>query len=131
MNHVALDTRVSPLIFSPRGHRTSSPTNRDVSSRIEKPSTNTFASREHLSLALEAGYLIGEQPVCLGVAESVLSKQIDDLEPTLTRNGYSWRDLAEQFGAKQAEIKAMFRNQLEPGRSKELREQMLAAGLPI
>lgn len=48
-----------------------------------------------------------------------------------SRNGYSWRDLAEQFGAKQAEIKALFRNQLEPGRSKELREQMLAAGLPL
>jgi len=86
---------------------------------------------KHLSLALEAGYLIGEQPVSLAVAESVLSKQLDDLEPTLTRNGYSWRDLAEQFGAKQAEIKALFRNQLEPSRSKELREQMLAAGLPI
>jgi len=77
------------------------------------------------------GYQIGEIPVSAAVAESVLSKQLDDQEPTLTRNGYSWRDLAEQFGAKQTEIKALFRNQLEPGRSKELREQMLVAGLLI
>lgn len=86
---------------------------------------------KHLSLALEAGYLAGEHPVTVGVAESVLSKQLNDLEPTLTRNGYTCQDLAEQFGAKPTEIKALFRNQLEPGRSKELREQMLAAGLPL
>jgi len=33
------------------------------------------------------------------VAESVLSKQINDLEPTLTRHGYGVKDLAEQFNA--------------------------------
>jgi AraC-like DNA-binding protein len=61
----------------------------------------------------------------------VLSKQLDDIEPTLTRHGYRLRDLAEQFGAKPAEVKALFNNQLEPNRARELREQMLAAGLPL
>ncbi len=86
---------------------------------------------QHLAMALEAGYQTGERPVSVDVAQSVLSKQLDDLEPTLTRHGYSSRDLAEQFGAKPAEIKALFTNQLEPNRARELRDQMQAAGLPM
>jgi hypothetical protein len=86
---------------------------------------------QHLTLALEAGYQIGERPVSLATAESVLSKQLDDLEPTLTRHGYRLKDLADQFGARPAEIRALFSNQLQPERARELREQMLAAGLPL
>ncbi len=85
----------------------------------------------HLSLALEAAYQAGEQPVTASVVESVLSRQIDDLEPTLTRRGYRTKDLVELFDAKATEIKAMFNNTLEPTRSTELREKMLRAGLPI
>lgn len=85
----------------------------------------------HLSLALEAAYQAGEQPVTASVVESVLSRHIDDLEPTLTRHGYRTKDLVELFDAKATEIKAMFNNTLEPARSTELREKMLRAGLPI
>jgi type II secretory pathway predicted ATPase ExeA len=38
----------------------------------------------HLTLALEAGYQTGETPVSAELVESVLSRQLDDLEPTLT-----------------------------------------------
>ena len=62
---------------------------------------------------------------------SVLSRQIDDLEPTLTRHGYRVRDLVEQFDVKPAEIKALFNNTLDAGRSTLLREKMLRAGLPL
>jgi hypothetical protein len=65
------------------------------------------------------------------MVESVLSRQIDDLEPTLTRNGYRLKDLAEQFDAKPAEFKALFGNTLDPTRASELRDKMLRAGLPI
>jgi len=85
----------------------------------------------HLGLALEAAYQIGERPVSAGVVESVLSRQIDDLEPTLTRHGYRTKDLTELFDAKTAEIKALFNNTLEPARATELREKMLRSGLPI
>ena len=54
----------------------------------------------HLTLTLEAGYQTGERPVSVAVVESVLSRHIDDLEPTLTRNGYRMKDLVEQFNAK-------------------------------
>lgn len=85
----------------------------------------------HLTLALEAGYQAGERPISADVVESVLSRQIDDLEPVLTRHGYRAKDLMEQFDAKPAEIKAFFTQTLDPVRTIELREKMLAAGLPI
>ncbi len=86
---------------------------------------------QHLMLAMEAAYHVGEKPVTGAIVESVLSKQIDELEPKLTRHGYDLRGLAEQFNAKPAEIKLLFRGQLDPARTKELTEQMLTAGLPI
>ncbi|MES2355527.1 MAG: AAA family ATPase [Pseudomonadota bacterium] len=85
----------------------------------------------HLTRALEAGYEAGEKPVSASVVESVLLKQIDDLEPTLKRMGFGVRDLAEQIEAKPAEIRALFDNQLDPARTTELREKMLRAGLPV
>ena len=36
-----------------------------------------------------------------------------------------------QFDAKPAEIRAMFNHQLDPARTAELRDRMLAVGLPI
>jgi hypothetical protein len=47
--------------------------------------------------------------VTAAIAESVISKQIDELEPKLTRNGYDVRGLAEQFHAKTAELKTGLR----------------------
>lgn len=85
----------------------------------------------HLTLALEAGYQAGEKPVPVEVVESILSRHIDDLEPTLTRHGYRIKDLTEQLDAKSADIKALFNNTLDPVRATELREKMLRAGLPI
>lgn len=49
------------------------------------------------------------------LVETVLSRQLDDLEPTLARYGYRLKDMTEQFDAKAAEI----------------RERILAVGLPI
>lgn len=87
--------------------------------------------QQHLSLAFEQAYRLGEKPVTVAVIESILSKQIDELEPTLTRHGYNVKSLSEQFNAKPGEIRSLFRGQLEPSRARELQEQMLAAGLPL
>lgn len=74
---------------------------------------------------------MGEKPVTAAVVESILSKQIDDIEPTLTRHGYNVKSLSEQFNAKPAEIRSLFQGQLDPTRTRELQGQMLAAGLPL
>lgn len=98
-----------------------------LSERLRTP----LQIEQHLMLAMEAAYHVGEKPVTRVIVESVLSKQIDELEPKLTRHGYDVRGLAEQFNAKPAEIKSLFRGQLDAARTKELTEQMLSAGLPI
>ena len=85
----------------------------------------------HLTLVLEAGYQTGEKPVTAEVVETVLSRQLGDPELTLARHGYRLKDMTEQFDAKAAEIRAMFSNQLDPKRTAEICERMLAAGLPI
>jgi hypothetical protein len=84
-----------------------------------------------LALALDVGYQTGERPVSVAVIESVLSGHINDLEPTLTHNGYRMKDLVEQFNAKAHEFKSLFNNTLDPERASELRDKMLAAGIPL
>ena len=111
----------------------------DISDVLEPAALELIAARlktplqieQHLTLAFEAAFQAGEKPVSATVVESVLSKQLDDLEPTLTRHGYNIKSLADQFGAKPTELRALFSGQLEPSRMRELQDQMLAAGLPL
>ena len=63
---------------------------------------------QHLTLAFEEGFRVGEKPVTAEVVEAVLSRQLDELEPKLTRHGYNVRILSEQFNAKPAEIKRSY-----------------------
>jgi type II secretory pathway predicted ATPase ExeA len=98
-----------------------------LASRLRTP----LQIEQHLTLALETGYQASEKPVGEAIADSVLSKQIDDLEPTLMRHGYSVKVLCELLGTKPAEVRALFRQALEADRARELKEQLLAAGLPV
>lgn len=85
----------------------------------------------HLTLALEASYQTGDMPVTAELVETVLSRQLYDLEPTQARHSYQLKHMTEQFDAMATEIRAMFSYQLEPKRTAEIRERMLAASLPI
>ena len=73
---------------------------------------------------------MGVKPIDADIIEAVLSRQINDLEPLLTRNGYDLRSLVEQFDAKPAEIRQLLRGELDAGRTRELMDEMRAAGLP-
>lgn len=61
--------------------------------------------QQHITQALEAGYLTGERPITAELVDSILSRKLDDLDPTLTRLGYRLIDMVEQFDAKPAEIR--------------------------
>ena len=74
-----------------------------LASRLRTP----LQIEQHLTLALETGYQASEKPVGEAIVDSVLSKQIDDLEPTLTRHGYTAKVLTEMLGTKPGEIKAL------------------------
>jgi hypothetical protein len=98
-----------------------------LASRLRTP----LQIEQHLTLALETVYQASEKPIGEAIVDSVLSKQIDDLEPTLSRHGYTAKVLAEMLGTKRAEIKAMFKQNLEADRARDLKEKMLAARLPV
>jgi len=63
------------------------------------------------------------------VVEAILSRQLNDLELQLTRNGHDTHSLVEQFDAEPSEIRQLLRGDLDPGRSRELVDEM-RAGLP-
>ena len=86
---------------------------------------------QHLTLALETGFQASEKPITEAIADSVLSKQIDGVEATLNRNGYTTRVLTEMLGVKAGELRGLFKNELGAERTRDLKEQMLSAGLPV
>jgi type II secretory pathway predicted ATPase ExeA len=86
---------------------------------------------QHLTLTFEEGFRVGEKPVTADVVQSVLSRHLEDLEPKLTRHGYTVRSLVEPFNAKPAEIRLFLRGELDANRTRELSDRMVAAGLPI
>jgi type II secretory pathway predicted ATPase ExeA len=98
-----------------------------LASRLRTP----LQIQRHLALALETSYRTGGPPVSADLLEEMLSKQFDDLEPTLVRNGYRVKDLVEQFDLKATEVKAFLNGRLDPKRTIELQDRMLAAGLPL
>ncbi|RVP44366.1 AAA family ATPase, partial [Sinorhizobium meliloti] len=85
----------------------------------------------HLTLAFEQGFRLGAKPVTAEVVEQVLSRAIDDLEPTLTRNGYDSAALVTQLNARPSDIRAFLAGTLDPEHSRELTEQLRQAGLPV
>ena len=72
-----------------------------------------------------------DKPITAEVVGTVLSRQLDELEPRLTRDGYNVKSLAMQFHTKPAEIRRFLRGALNEQRTHELTEQMRAAGLPL
>lgn len=110
-----------------------------VSAMIEEAAIGLLADRlrtplqieQHLNLAFDHGFRSGVKPITAEVVETVLSRQLDELEPRLTRHGYNVKSLATQFHTKPAEIRQFLRGALNEQRTHELTEQMRAAGLPL
>jgi type II secretory pathway predicted ATPase ExeA len=85
----------------------------------------------YLTRALEQAYQVGGKPITSAVIDTVLSKEIDDLEPKLTRQGYHVRSLSELLNVRPSEIKAFLRGQVDASRAQDLQAQMLRAGIPL
>ena len=85
----------------------------------------------HLDLAFDAAFRAGAKPVPVEIVDGVLSRAIDDLEPRLIRNGYDAATLAREFATKPAEIRSFLSGGLEAERTRELTEQLRAAGVPL
>jgi len=71
----------------------------------------------YLTRAFEEAHKVGQKPVGADMIDNVLAKDINGLEPRLTREGYNTKVLPELLNAKPREIKAFLRGQLAPGRT--------------
>jgi type II secretory pathway predicted ATPase ExeA len=85
----------------------------------------------HLTLAFDHAFRLGEKRVSAEVVEQVLSRAIDDLEPTLTRNGYDVPALIVLLHAKPAEIRDFLAGTLAGDRTREFTEKLRVAGVPV
>ena len=111
----------------------------DVGDLIEPAALDVMAIRlntplqfaEHLNRAFEAGFRTGQKPVTAEIVTATLAPDFDDLEPRLTRQGYSPKVLADQFHAKPSEIRRFLNGQLDAGRTRELADRMRAVGLAL
>ena len=111
----------------------------DVDALIEPAALDLMALRlatplqfaEHLNRAFEAGFHTGQKPVTAEIVAATLAPDFDDLEPRLTRQGYSVKILSDQFHAKPSEIRRFLSGQLDAGRTRELADRMRAVGLAL
>ena len=86
---------------------------------------------QYLTLAFEAAHRVGQKPVTIDILETTLAHGLDDLEPHLVRQGYNAKILAELLNVRPSEVRSFLHGQLPPGRTQELREQMLRIGIPL
>ncbi len=85
----------------------------------------------YLTLAVEEAFTIGANQVTAEIVESVVAKDIDELESRLTRLGYNAKSLARILNLRPAVLKSFFQGQLPASRVQELQNEMLAAGIPV
>jgi type II secretory pathway predicted ATPase ExeA len=86
---------------------------------------------QYLDLALQKAYKIGQKPVSAEMIASVLAQDINGLESTLTRHGYGFKVVADLLNVRPAEIRSFLQGRLTANRAQELRDDMLAAGIPL
>jgi type II secretory pathway predicted ATPase ExeA len=85
----------------------------------------------YLTRALEKGYQIGEKPVGKDTVKSILSPELNAIEPSLARHGYNFTVLCDRLNAKRQEIKAYLHGQLNPNRSEEINKEIHKLGMLI
>jgi type II secretory pathway predicted ATPase ExeA len=87
--------------------------------------------QHYLMRMLEQAHRFGEKLVTPTIVHATLAPDMHALEPTLTRYGYNVKALSELLHIRQAEVRAFLHGQLPSGRTVELHNQLLAAGIPL
>ncbi len=86
---------------------------------------------QYLTLAMMEAYQVGVKPITAEFMETVLANGLDDLEPSLIRHGYNAKAIAELLNVRASEVRSFLHGQLPPGRTTDMREQMLKIGIPL
>jgi len=103
----------------------------DALAQLAERLTTPLQIEQHLGLAFDEGYHIGQKPVETEIIDAILAKDINALEPRLTRHGYTAKTSAELLDTKPAEIRSFLNGNLTPARTQELQNNLLAIGIPL
>jgi type II secretory pathway predicted ATPase ExeA len=87
--------------------------------------------QHYLPRMLEQAHRFGEKPVTPTIVHATFAPDMHALEPTLTRHGYNVKALSELLHIRPAEGRSFLHGQLPPGRTEDLHNQSLAAGIPL
>ena len=87
--------------------------------------------QHYLTRVLEQAYRVGEKPVTPAIVHMTLAPDLHDLEPALTRYGYNIPALAELLNVRPPEVRAFLHGPVPPGRTEELHNHLVAAGIPL
>lgn len=103
----------------------------DALEQLAERLTTPLQIEQHLRLAFEEAYRIGQKPVETEIINLILAKDINNMEPVLTRHGYNVSALSELLDTKPAEIRSFLHGKLTPARSQELQNTLLKIGIPL
>ena len=103
----------------------------DALKRLTERLSTPLQIEQYLRLAFEEAYQIGQKPIDTEIIDSILAKDINALEPVLTRHGYSIKVLAELLDTKPVEIRSFLHGNLTPARTQELQNSLLEIGIPL
>ena len=93
--------------------------------------TTPLQIEHYLRLCFENAYKAATKPVTVEMVEAVLAAGLNDLEPRLIRHGYNAKVIAKLLNIRVTEVNSFLNAQLPPGRTEDLRDQMLKIGIPL
>lgn len=85
----------------------------------------------YLTRLVEKGCQIGEKQISAETVKTVLSPDLDSLEPSLARHGYSLPVLCDYLNASRHEVKSYLRGQLVSGRLEEFNREIHKLGIVL
>ena len=74
------------------------------------------------------GHRLDTKPVTADIVEQMLSRAIDDLEPTLTRNGYDAATITIQLNPRSSDVGAYLASTFDSEHVRELTDKMRQVG---
>lgn len=86
---------------------------------------------QYITLSIEEAFKIGQKPVTGEVVESVLARDLDGVNARLSRQGYNAKTLSVLLNVKPSEIRSFLHGDLSPGRTEEIKQELLSAGIPL
>jgi type II secretory pathway predicted ATPase ExeA len=105
--------------------------NEEAMALLSKRLITPLQIEHYLILALEQAYRLAEKPVTADIVEATIAPDLNALEPTLIRHGYTSRALSEFLNVRPGEVRALLLGQLPEERAEELKQQLLRTGIPL